>query len=340
MKFLLILTLFFVFSCGEETTDAGSGDLGAADNQIGELSIAEGDACSDNEKKSCDKNRVLVCSGNQSDLKWQFDKLCEDNEVCNDGNCEEKTVKSPSDTSCEPGTPRCDVEVKGCDPEEEICDGKDNDCDGDIDEELVKDCVGCAGQSSGISQCKDGAWTACPDIQPQNASISVNFPAPKSNCLWSRNGNLDANGGGRISARAEQRVRLNLPQGVILCSLELSSKTKDFYYDDELLLAFNDFVLFESVDFSKNFQAIDGLKKYDWAKIVGKQHGPSGPFCAGKAISCKIPGTQSSGQVDVSYDTVTNQKLMALAKSKGSYELNLVVTGDNDEDPGPFQQAI
>jgi len=274
--------------------------------------------------KSCEPSSE-ICDGKDNDCDGKTDEFFNVGKSCGIGM---GICKRQGKTICNKKGNGTICSVKGEHPKDELCDNIDNDCDGRVDENLVKDCIDCIGVKHEKSLCVNGHWQKCPT--PKKSSLTVKFPGSSKDCNWKNNNNLGPDKGARISARREQKVSLSLPESTTLCKMELSSNTKSFYYDDELMLNFNGFVLLESVNFSQHFNSVNGFKKYDWSKIKGKTHGNSGPFCTGKAKSCQIPGTQTSGKVAISFDDQTNQKLMFLAKKKGNYQLNLIITGDND----------
>ena len=97
------------------------------------------------------------------------------------------------------------------------------------------------------------------------------------------------------------------------------------------MLLFNSVPLIGSANFVGQFELKNGLPVYDWSKIVGKKvvEVGQGLVCLAGATECIMPGTQSNGQVSVSFDAATNQ-MLANSSENGINTFTLIVTGDND----------
>lgn len=211
-------------------------------------------------------------------------------------------------------------------PSEEVCDGEDNDCDGLVDEDLFQPCP-CdpLGQTPDI--CVDGVWSGCPDIESAVATIEIPYLEP--NCPWNEGDNI-AETQAALAARVEQEVPFTIPGGGNLCSFSISGATDDFYFDDHILLLFNDVPLIGSINFMNAFSLEDGLPVYDWNQLVGKNFSEfEGTTCLPGHIQCAMPGTQVNGEVSLSFDAPTND-MLATSGTDGLHVFRMVVIGDND----------
>ena len=216
----------------------------------------------------------------------------------------------------------------------EMCDGVDNDCDGIVDETLTRPCP-CGKTVTQAQVCNQGVWEGCEDELGRTLSrgmTTIDIPALTPNCPFNMSDNLPQEGG-VFTARVEQNLNFDLPEGAQLCAFSLSGSNENFYFDDELMLLMNDVPLIGSVNFASQFEIIDGLPRYDWLRIRGRSADEVGAdaTCIEGAIECQIPGTQSNGEFNVTFDIPTNVRL-ANTSDQGTYQFKVVITGDNDED--------
>ena len=216
----------------------------------------------------------------------------------------------------------------------EMCDGIDNDCDGLIDEEITRACP-CGKTATQAEACNQGVWEGCEDELGRSLNRGmtlIDLPALTPNCPFDMGDNLPQ-AGGVFTARVEQFVDFELPEGAQLCAFSLSGSNEDFYFDDELMLLMNDVPLIGSVNFASQFEIVDGLPRYDWLRIRGRSTDElgSGATCIEGAVECLIPGTESNGELSVAFDLDTNVRL-ANTSDQGDYQFKVVIVGDNDED--------
>ena len=160
----------------------------------------------------------------------------------------------------------------------------------------------------------------------------ISLPALPVGCPFDQGDNLSQDSA-IFAARVEQSAQFELPNNAELCGFSLSGGDEQFYYDDELMLLMNDVPLIGSVNFASQFELIEGLPRYDWLRIRGKTPDEIGEevTCLDGATECQIPGTESNGELRVSFDEITNGRLVGTS-DRGDYQFKVVVTGDNDDD--------
>ena len=173
--------------------------------------------------------------------------------------------------------------------------------------------------------------------------LDVLFPAEEAGCQWGENGNLTMMQG-RVTARSEQHVDLELPQGGIICDLDFEFESVDasleqrsFVYDDNFFLTFNDVVLAASyapmvVD---RFQNEAGLYRYNWDRLKGYQFGfgtvPTYCIGADEGLSeCTIPPPETNGPMALTFGGELVRQLSYVAVQEKRFEFMLATIGDND----------
>jgi hypothetical protein len=189
----------------------------------------------------------------------------------------------------------------------------------------------------------EGLKAACSGSGRKTHTQHVVFADPGVQCDWSKNGNLGQIDR-KVQARTEQSVVLALPANAVLCSLELTAADQPMHYDDQIVLALNDVILWTSHEFAPHLPRRDGFLVYDWPAIRGTSFDPQAylPYCAGAADhrgQCSMPASEHSGTIKQSFDDDLVMELahvagMRLAKDgavKGkAAALNFVTIGDND----------
>lgn len=182
----------------------------------------------------------------------------------------------------------------------------------------------------------------------------VSFPS-RRDCSWgttsggaiqlSANGNLPIKDGW-IRAREEQTVSINVPQGAILCSLELSSKTNQIHFDDFFSMRVDQYVVAASkVLANALIKDASGHYTWDWPRIrgdgstgAGTQMQDIGKYCG--TGDCLLPEHDTPGafalnfslEDNASQQNTMNAALFAKLANKTKIDITATATGDNDDD--------
>lgn len=172
---------------------------------------------------------------------------------------------------------------------------------------------------------------ACANGIRQNLSKSYLFPKPALTCEWEKSGNL-APRNDYFQARIEQNEALSLPIGSIICDVKFNFEKQQFLYDDHFLLAFNGAVIASSYNFEKVLARKFDILRYDWANIAGMywDHDAEGTFCV-LGGSCAWPDTDVAGTINMNYDAIVFQRIMAEDLTRSEHALKFVSIGDNDD---------
>jgi hypothetical protein len=169
--------------------------------------------------------------------------------------------------------------------------------------------------------------------------IEVDFEDPGVECNWGHAGNLSIKDG-YIRGRVEQVKSVDFSNQGTVCNLEMvNMDEQNFYYDDNIFLNLNGFVLASTSNFSSHLQSQNGLYKYSWANLV-KQDAQNNAedttadkqYCAGSEqgqSSCSFPQTESYGSVQLQFEDKLIQTILGMT-SASKLNLTMVTTGDND----------
>ena len=194
----------------------------------------------------------------------------------------------------------------------------------------------------------------------KTTTVSITFPATTT-CEWEVGGNL-SRVDGRLRARREQFVTIEVPKATRLCDMRFDAPMQTMRYDDEILLVLNDYVLASSQDYAVSSAYPAGLQrdaqgfvKYKWAgaggladQHYGQQVTPA--YCLGwnefdpeYAEACQIPATETTGQMQIAIPAAKIRELsltsgirydVALGNAEGTptlkAKLGFITVGDND----------
>ena len=176
----------------------------------------------------------------------------------------------------------------------------------------------------------DDVLAACAKATETTKS-SINFPARKG-CSWSQNGNLNKNNG-HLTARESQESLIDIPDGVLVCGISMTSIETNVTYDDGLIMALNNNLLFsKSVPRIRNLDKKNDLYQWDWNNLDVGESWDDKPndYCLGE---CTIPETQTTGSF--SYSLTEKDSAAVIVNNGRENDLNfkLIITGDdNDSD--------
>ena len=173
----------------------------------------------------------------------------------------------------------------------------------------------------------------------KSKSLSISFPNPGKVCDWQTNGNLSQEND-YIRARREQYQDISLNIGEKVCGLSMVNKIEqNFYYDDNIFITMNNFVLSSTSTFSDHLESQNNFYKYDWSRLINKkaQNLPqdtvaSKQYCAGRAqglASCSFPETESYGKVNLAFKDEVIQKILTMT-TVDKIRLGVITTGDNN----------
>lgn len=170
--------------------------------------------------------------------------------------------------------------------------------------------------------------------------LTASFPNPKKTCDWGLNGNYNQENDS-IRARREQFQTLNLSMGAKVCSLNMKSVTEDkFFYDDNIFLTLNGYVLASTSNFSQHLISNNGFYQYNWTRLRNKDaqnHDYNTTlekqYCAGAALgsSCSFPETETYGAVKLQFKDEVFQKILGMTNAS-QVKLGVITTGDDNPD--------
>jgi hypothetical protein len=162
----------------------------------------------------------------------------------------------------------------------------------------------------------------------------VNFPKPTEECKWGRDGNLNMKQL-YVQARYEQSHKVDIGKNAIVCDMNFAFEEQDMFFDDEIMLLFDNTILAASMDFNKYFEQRNGLYQYNWNRLVGKEY-PLGrtyqTYCLGEEDgkgSCEMPYTETRGPMSLHFDSSILHRVGA-GRVQEDHAFKMVTTGDND----------
>ncbi len=182
--------------------------------------------------------------------------------------------------------------------------------------------------------CKDGSY----DV----ATFDVTFPKLDPGCPWNEGDNMGAVQT-TVTARVEQYVTLEMPEGAVACDLNFDftggeGVYQNMEYDDFIYLVFDGVILTSTHRDLVDPMPLDeaGMPVYDWASIVGSgwPYGDNDVYCLGEDEGswCEIPPTESAGRISLQYNRDTVADLAWRIAGRTDLEMLFVTTGDNDPD--------
>ena len=170
----------------------------------------------------------------------------------------------------------------------------------------------------------------CAESPREKVKLTMNFPATNK-CNWGKDGNLSRLNG-FLRARTTQVKSVPLPENAVLCHVNLTSQSDDWRYDDFTVLTLNHRVLVSSNrDVVQDLDEKDGLKIWNWDHVKGDPivNFIASQYCVGG--TCKVPGHDRAGAVDLKLDQDTLLSLGRQFLGQSSLDLRLIATGDNED---------
>lgn len=211
--------------------------------------------------------------------------------------------------------------------------------------------LACGGEIELDVDSPEGLGSFCDEATPQPTTLRIDFPAKAPGCAWGEDGNLDA-AQGRVTARIEEFIQLEVPEGSVICDMNLDFQiipdvAPTMEYDDNMFFTYNRVVLAASyaplVDMLPTER---GLPLYDWETLRGNafDFDPNTPtYCLGEAegrSQCDIPPPEVEGTLLFDFDDDLVDELSFRALSLGTEEFGFVVIGDNDPEVDCSHQAF
>lgn len=183
---------------------------------------------------------------------------------------------------------------------------------------------------------------ACAQVEVQRAAATVRFPATDGPCPFGE-GDNDWQDQGQVTARIEAEVPLPLPEGAVLCGLELDFAGGEGWegspmrYDDAFMLSFSGAVLVSSDVELVDRLPVDGvLPLYDWQALRGAPlaYERLVPWCVGEAeglSDCAVPPPEDGGLLSLGFAQALVNELSYQALDRGPLRFGMVTLGDNDD---------
>lgn len=186
----------------------------------------------------------------------------------------------------------------------------------------------------------EGLALACEGAEDDLVEEVVSIKFKENNvCNWSENGNLDRRNQ-FVQARYKNSQKIEIPEGSVLCGIAVESKENvAMRYDDFLFFNIEERIMFSSnglltTPLTQGLTERTDYINWDFEKVKGLriQNFNAPAYCLGGAGFCTIPATDTEGIISLS---VPNKLLAPLAFElfgKPEIDLDLVATGDNDEE--------
>jgi hypothetical protein len=169
-------------------------------------------------------------------------------------------------------------------------------------------------------------------VQLLMSQVKLSFAESKK-CAFNVEPNkapLDAH----LQAQKISTMDLKLPENSEICSMKLETPANaQVQYDDFLILAIDDFVIFSSNgDFLPKLDKINGLYKWDFLKV---RESPVDfkalPYCIGAMDRCTFPGTDTVGPIRLNLNYSEISGIAKAIQGKVQVPVDLIATGDNDD---------
>jgi hypothetical protein len=236
--------------------------------------------------------------------------------------------KVDEDCACPEGTTQqcCTTGIQICVSEggEMMTSHWDECLGGTIEPEICED---------GIDQDCDGVDDDCPDVTVacntsphETTTLDVEFPGSGAACPWEQ-----GTSGGHHASHIEHVRAMELPAGAIICGLEFNVPQTGMYYDDVLLLTFNDAILIAAMNVDSVFPNQGGLFMYDWS-YLSMQPFEYGLYCLGGTGSCSLPESQNQGTMSLDLPQPIVHLLSQDALTNHAFDFKVIVTGDDNLD--------
>ena len=237
-----------------------------------------------------------------------------------------------------------DLKGKGQGGSDSDADGNANDRDGDGKIDLGDDEDGSKAYGDGATNSdlkdlmiEDGEQVLdlCERLEKDTHSQDIEFRYQGLICPWGEGENLSKDDG-RITARTEQSMQLNLPDGAVICNFDLEFPVQEVRYDDHIYILMNEYVIAGSKMTDGHYTREGNLLKYEWLKLRGMAFNNENdvPVCLGKEDggTCVIPETQTTGRFEIDVPQKYVADLAVKLREADETHFRFVAGGDNDAD--------
>ncbi len=169
-------------------------------------------------------------------------------------------------------------------------------------------------------------------VQLLMSQVKLSFPESKK-CAFNVEPNKEPKEA-FLQAQKVSSMNLKLPADSEVCSMTLETPAAaKVQYDDFLILAIDDFVIFSSNrDFIPKLDKINGLHKWDFLKV---RESPVDfkalPFCIGAMDRCTFPATDTEGPILLKLNYSEISGITKAIQGKTAVPVDLIATGDNDD---------
>ena len=180
----------------------------------------------------------------------------------------------------------------------------------------------------------------CAERAPEPIAFDVFFN-DREGCDWDAEDSIAPDQGVYTAYNREISV-VDEAQSVVMCSLDFDFD-RGFEYGDDFFLTWNDAVLLSNREATiEEFSNWLRYPLWEWEDIVELQIPTSQtfrPFCAGEDegdADCEVPrkpqGDPWEGDLEYEPDPSVVHELSFRSWSLGALEIDLITTGDNDDD--------
>jgi hypothetical protein len=180
---------------------------------------------------------------------------------------------------------------------------------------------------------------SCFEAQRLGTGVSrretIEVPAHTQRCDWQGPDTLAPLVEGRFGAYSRRNFDVRLPDGHVLCGLDLSATASEFWYQDHLLLAANDLIVATSIALNLTpLEQATGFPVYRWDEFRERELAtPSGGYCGGESgNACAFPDRSVIDSLHV----VQNVPFWKLLPRTETLQLSVISFGDNDDDISTF----
>jgi len=164
-------------------------------------------------------------------------------------------------------------------------------------------------------------------------TVKINFPE-RMGCRFGQAPN-QVRQDAFVQAHEISRGDLELPENAEICEITLEAPNAKLHYDDFIVLALNNQVIFASNKMlvEKLEKNASGVYTWDFTKVVGSPIAlfEDGPFCIAPTDRCRLPAHDKEGDV---YLKTTYIEIASITKDftgKSVVPVSLIATGDNDD---------